>query len=536
MKLFNIKKATKLWMPCALIATVSFTSCKKDFGDINKSWDSKVYEATIPALYNGIAASLVNPDGTGTLLTSWIYQNNQQAANYAASGYRMDNYTSTFWNNYYFSLANSRKLTALIDASSTPANMTNVKAMTKTLMAYKTLVTTLMYGDMPYTDAAKATEDAKYYRPKYDAQADVIKAALADLKWAVDNFSTSPSQVSLGGSETLLGNDITKWVKFANSLRLKYALTLQKNDAATSNAIIAEAMTKPLLGASEIVGLSPASITNLVNDRGGWYRGNSYVRMGSTIWSAMSSSNATDGSGIYDLRCKIFFEPNRAGNWVPYPQAPTPNTPAETSTGTGIDPYAEARLTTYATTGTYLYSPLNVYYVNDKTFPQLIITGTEISFIKAEIYNKGIGGVAANATTAKAAYEEGITESVKFWYKLANGSAVWAVNKPAAAPTALELTTMLTNPGVAYSATPATALSQIYKQHWIALFHQPLEAWTLARRTNYATPNVALATGSSAYNLFRLMYPQSEIDGNYANWSSVTGGTDSQTKAPWFMK
>ncbi len=455
---------------------------------------------------------------------------------YAASGFRMDNFSGAYWNNYYNALANSRKLDVLIAASTDQANMTNVKAMLKTLMAYKTLVTTFIYGDMPYSEGAKAFEGTEFFRPKYDTQAEVIKSALTDLKWAVDNFSTSASQISLGGSETLLGNDIAKWTKFANSLRLRYAMAIQKNDATTSNAVIAEALSKPLLAASENIGLYPASIPNYVNDRGGWYRGNSYVRMGSTMWNAMSATNATDGSGIYDLRCKIFFEPNKAGEWTPFPQAPSNSTPTEIGNSGNNDPYSESRLTNWVVSGTYLYAPLNFYYIADKTLPQLLITGTEISFLKAEIYNKGIGGVTANAATAKTAYEEGITESVKFWYKLANGSTIWAVNKPAAAPAPAELTAMLTNPAVAYSATASTALTQIYTQHWISLFHQPLEAWTLARRTNYATPGVALASSSPGYNLFKLIYPQSEIDGNYTNWSSVTGGTDAPTNKPWFMK
>lgn len=535
MKLFS-NKSNKLWLFTTFIATASITSCKKDFGDINKSWDAKVYEPTIPALYNGITASLVEPSGTGNILTSWVYQNCQLAAMYAATGYRMDNYAGAYWNNYYNTLANARKLETLIGASPNAANMTNIKAMLKTLMAYKTLSTTMIYGDMPYADAAKAFEDAQYFRPKYDAQLDVIKSALADLKWAVENFSTASSQVSLGGSETLLANDIAKWVKFANSIRLRYAMTLQKKDAATSNTVLAEALAKPLLAANETIGLYPASIPNYTNDRGGWYRGNSYVRMGSTMWNAMSATNATDGSGIYDLRCRIFFEPNKAGEWVPYPQAPTNSTPTEIGNSGSNDPYSESRLTNWTVSGTYLYAPLNFYYVADKTFPRLLITGTEVSFLKAETYNKGIGGVTANPVTAKAAYDEGVTESVKFWYKLANGSSIWVVNKPAAAPTVVELNAMMANPAVAYSALPATALTQIYKQHWISLFHQPMEAWTLARRTEYATPAVALASSSPGYNLFRIIYPQSEIDGNYANWSSVTGGTDSPTAKPWFIK
>src|SRR6185312_15611419 len=152
---------------------------------------------------------------------------------------------------------------------------------------------------------------------------------------------------------------------------------------------------------------------------------NAYVRMGSTMWDAMSSSDAEDGSGIYDLRTKIFFEPNSDGDWVAFPQAPTSSTVAETSNNGANDPYAEARLTTWVSGGTYHYSPFNLYYVSDKTFPDIFISGSEVSFLKAEIYNRGVGGVTANAATAKQYYEEGITASVKFWYKLANGSSIW---------------------------------------------------------------------------------------------------------------
>jgi hypothetical protein len=258
--------------------------------------------------------------------------------------------------------------------------------------------------------------------------------------------------------------------------------------------------------------------------------------MGSTMWEAMSGTNAADGSGIFDLRTKIFFEPNSDGDWKPYPQNPPSGTVAETDNGgAGNDPYAEARLTAWVPTGVYHYSPLNLFYVNDRTFPDLFITGTEVSFLKAEIYNRGIGGVGANATTAKQYYEEGVTESVKFWYKLANGSSIWTVDKPAAAPTTGELNTMLTNSAVAYSATSADALKQIYKQYWISLFHQPFDAWTLKRRTGDATPNVPLASTSEALNLNRLVYPTGEITSNYDNWKTVTGGTDDRTKKPWFM-
>lgn len=532
MKYKNIKKISlPVLLICVLALTVS--SCKKDFGNINDPWANQTYIATIPPLYNGIASSMT--EGGRGLFSSFLYQATQLGANYAASGYRLDNSVGGLWENYYFALTDFRKVSDLIAAEPDVAKMTNIKAMLTTLIAYKTLHTTALYGDMPYTEAGKSFYGAEFYRPVYESQSSIFTAALSDLKWSADNFSTSADQVSLGAYETLFQNDISKWIKFANSLRLRYAMVMRDKDAAAADAIIAEVLNKPLLEPDEFLGVDPAVVTGLQIDRAGAFRGNAYVRMGSTIWSAMSSSNATNGSGIYDLRTKIFFEPNSDGDWVPFPQTPNSGTVAETSNNGADDPYNDARLTTWASGGTWHYSPFNIYYVGDRTFPDLFITGSEVSFLKAEIYNRGIGGVAANPAMAEQFYKDGIIASVKFWYKLANGSGVWVVNKPAAAPTAGELNTMLTNPAVAYSATPATALSQIYKQHWISLFHQPFEAWTLQRRTGNATPNVPLAPTSEALNLNRLVYPTGEITSNYDNWKTITGGTDDKSIKPWFM-
>jgi len=515
-----------------------FTSCKKDFGDINKAWDKKTYTATIAGTYNYIASGMQEAGGIPTIYTSFLYQSTQLAGMYAQSGFRLDNQVSGAWENYYYALANYYQTMDLISASPDSSTMTNIQAMLKTLMAYKALKTTCLFGDMPYAEAGKVFYGSEHYRPVYDAQSSIFTGALADLKWSMDHFSTGSDQTSLGASETIFGGDVAKWTKFANSLRLRYALIMREKDASSADAIIADALSKPLLEAGDNYGLYPANLLNAVFDRRTWYTGNSYIRMGSNMWHAMSSSDAVNGSGIYDLRCKIFFEPNSDGNWTPYPMNPSSGTPSETGGNAGgivNDPYDESRLTVWKVTGTYHFAPLNFYYVADKTFPQLFITAAEVDLLKAEVYNRGIGGVAANATMAKQFYEAGITESVKLWYSLANGSSIWTVNKPAAAPTATELNGMLANTAVSYSNDAATALKQIYKQNWIALFHQPLEAWNLQRRTGGATPAEALSPSSPVLNFNKLIYPASEMESNYQNWLSVTGGANDEKVKPWFM-
>jgi hypothetical protein len=531
MKINKIKIAKRgIYGVFLLASLLSIISCEKDFGDINEGYQATLKDPNIPGLFNGLVGSVVNGDTEYRLPVAWLYQWNQQAAMYSASGYRLDDYTTQAWENYYRSLANFHDLENMIVNDANAANMKNIMAEAKVIMAYKVLKTTLLYGDMPYTEAGKGFLDNTLFRPVYDSQKFIMESAINDLTWAVDNLSTNASQVSLGGSDVLFGNDINKWIKFANSLRLQYAMTMRDKNASFADPVITAALSKPLLAPSENFSLDPKNISGLSNNREGYFNGNSYVRMGSTMWEAMSSNNSVDGSGIYDLRCKILFEANVNNEWIPYPQVPTTITPTVIG-----DPHQASRLTNW-NSGRSNFATFNIYYVQDHTLPQFLVTGSQISFIKAEIYNRGIAGVAANPTTAKMHYEQGITASVNFWYDRAFNS-IWNVNKPAAAPTPAELTGMLTNTNVAYSTTPTTALKQIYKQSWISLIHQPLVAWDLQRRTGNATPNIPLPSSSLVTDFNRLTYPPSERETNRVNWSKATnGGNDSEKTKTWFQQ
>ena len=507
------------------------SSCDDDFGDINNNFEAKLREASVSGLFNGLVQSIKKGGTHYRVPVAWLYHWNQQAAMYTASGYRLDDNTSQAWENYYKSLANYYDIENLIAAKENPSNFTNIQAMARVIIAYKTLTTTLLYGDIPYSEAGKGFLSTDAFRPVYDSQQSIMEKAINDLTWAIDNLSVSDSQESLGEFDTLLGNDIGMWITFANSLRLRYAMTMRDKNPTFADPVITDALGKPLLDPSEHISLDPAKISNLENKRDGFYRGNSYMRMGSTMWEAMSSNNAVDGSGIYDLRCSILFEPNEDEEWIPYPQNPDNTTPTVTG-----DPHVEGRINNVWNSNRSNFSTINVYYVWDHSIPQFIVTGSQISFLKAEIYNRGIAGVSADPAMAESFYKEGVTASVNFWYNQAFNS-IWEVNKPvAAAPTALEMNAMLTNPEVAYSSDPTAALSQIYKQSWISLFHQPFEAWNLQRRTNNGTPNVPLVATSLVRDFNRLTYPPSERETNRVNWSKVTEGSDKETTKVWIQQ
>lgn len=516
------------------ISLLSLASCKKDFESINTPPEGATDAAT-PEVFNAIVSSLPLGAGEQSVHNSWIYPVTQQAI-VTSGAYPYDNAKSEVWANYYQTLANYRLLQSRITAATDSTTMTNLSAMLKTLIAYKTFKATNYYGDMPYSQAGYAPlKGASGYKVPYDKQADIYASILADLQWAVNNFSTAANQYSVGASETFFKNDIAKWTKFANSLRLYVAITMydKNNSLAASN--ISEALGKPLLEDGEDVGLWPADIPGLQFQWRLWsFSANCYLRMGSTMWNLMSSTNNPDGSGIFDPRVKIFFEPNNAGDWAAYPQNPTTSTPTE-----GGAPYNTERFTSWSDKGVAcIYSPINLYFEQDMTsIPELMLTSAQVHFLKAEAYNRGLG-VSADATTAQNEYNAGITASLNMWKSIAFNSSVWVVNKPAAATASpAEINAVLTNPVVAYnSGSPAAALKQIYAQLWIDQFRQPWDAWTLLRRTGGATPmstdNVQYYTNNfGVYN--RFVYPDNEVSYNADNWNAETGGTDVHTSKIW---
>jgi hypothetical protein len=489
-------------------------------------------------MFNGIVSSLPITAGEYSVMNSWIYPITQQGI-VTSGAYPYDNAKSAVWDNYYQTLANYRLLQSRISASKDSSTLNNLYGMLKTLMAYKTFKTTNYYGDMPYSAAGYAPlKGSTGYTSTYDKQADIYASILTDLQWAVNNFSTDASQYSVGAYETFFKNDISLWTKFANSLRLYIAVTMYDKNSTLAATHIADALGKPLLADADNIGLWPANINGLQFQWRQWsFSANCYLRLGTTMWGLMSANNNTDGSGIFDTRAKIFFEPNNAGEWAAYPQNPTTSTPTE-----GGSPYSTDRFTDWASKGAgNIYSPYNLYFEQDMTsIPELMLTAAQVHFIKAEVHNRGLG-VTANPATAQSEYNAGIAASLNMWKSIAYNSTVWTVNKPASATaTAGEITAVQTSAVNAYDLADAThALKQIYAQLWIDQYRQPWDAWLLLRRTGGMTPMSAVNTAyyTSNYGGYqRFVYPDDEISNNYDNWKTATGGSNVNTTKLWIAK
>ncbi len=81
------------------------------------------------------------------------------------------------------------------------------------------------YGDVPYSQAAKATQGIKY--PVYDKQEDIYTSMLTDLDNAISGLDAAKAKPT---ADLFYNGDINRWKRFGYSLMLRVAMRLTKAD------------------------------------------------------------------------------------------------------------------------------------------------------------------------------------------------------------------------------------------------------------------------------------------------------------------
>lgn len=529
-----------------IVLLLLFTSCKKNFDEINTN-PQGFTTASTGSLFNGIMASLVLTGNEQFYVNNEILYPQTQSAALTKSAW--GNYslgTADMWSNYYEILPNFRELETRFDEMIQTPEVLNMRAMLKIVYAYKSFKLTDIFGDMPFTEAGYGFVDLDYLYPKFDSQESIYKYLLEDLEWCdenidVDAVSESPFP-SFAGFDPLFRGDMLMWQKFCNSLRLRYALRMSEKEPQLAGEIIKYIVDedRPLILGYDFISYVGESVCiwptqmGFRNESLNWsFREHKNLRMGSNVWHQLSSHDSTDGSGIFDPRAYIFFETNNVNGWVPYPQIAEGTTPAS-----GGIPYDSQR----DQVGYYLlkgddciYSPFNYFVVRDEDFmPIPLITGSEVHYILAEAYFKGIG-LPMDPDLADIEYMNGIDSSIEFWMGVADGSKLplsgMKFPEEVEIPESLNTASVLNVFGSWMASSDDEKLRFIYAQRWLDAFRQPWEAYALTRRTNM-TPR----EGDPIAH-FRMPYPPSEMEYNSENLNNalINQGGDTPDYKLWWI-
>lgn len=536
-----------------LICVVSllFFSCKKDLEELNQD-PHGFTTASEGSLFNGLIESLqLTGDEQFYINNEILYKQSQLAAltNAAWGNYTIG--TESLWKNYYLILPNVRELGKRFEDMDPSAELNNMKAMVTIILAYKTFKLTDIFGDIPFSLAGygfiSTNPDSLY--PKYDSQRDIYLQLLDTLEWCDNNINvTAVSQepfLTFSDFDRLFNGDMLKWQKFANSLRLRYAMRMREKEPALAGEIIIDIWPpepdnrRPVfLGYDFITYLGesaclwPAAM-GFKNTSVSWsFREHRNLRMGSNIWHQMSENDNTNGSGIFDPRAYIFYETNDSSLWSAYPQVPEPDTPP--SGGIPYDSHRDGAAAFPIKGEDCIYSPFDYFLLYDEDFiPIIIMTGAEINFILAEAYFWGIG-VPQDMNKAEEEYMNGINASVEWWMSVANSSKLplsgLTFPETIPIPPGLSAASVLNYFGFWNATSDEEKLEFIYTQRWLDAFRQPWEAYSLTRRTG-KTPREG-----DPINHFRMPYPPSEVEYNSVNCAEAKanqGGDDPEIKIWW---
>ena len=216
-------------------------SCANDLEDLNQN-PFEPTQTEIGPLFNGVIESLqLGWEEQFYLYNEYLYDITQQAALTAKTFQNYNIGAENIWRNYYETLANIREIERRFEGyKGEQEALNNVKSMLKIVLAYKTFHVTDLFGDMPFSEAGRAYESLDFLEPKFDKQEEIYKFLLAELKWANDNIETLPNPVTASGADylainefdNLFNSNMLMWQKFANSLRLRYALRMAEKDPA----------------------------------------------------------------------------------------------------------------------------------------------------------------------------------------------------------------------------------------------------------------------------------------------------------------
>lgn len=367
------------------------------------------------------------------------------------------------------------------------------------------------YGPIPYS---KVGEDGKI-TAAYDSQEDVYNLMFQQLDEAIKNLTENRTADFSSKADKVFGGKVEKWIKFANSLKLRLAMRISKANPAKAKQM-AEAAVSHEVGVmtsnDDNAELSISSTNPFYVIMYEYNGGDSRVGADITTYmngyndprrSAMFTECTFDGGGYYGLRTGIAI--------------PDGNT-------------------------AHAYSNYNV-----TTSTKLLwMNAAEVSFLRAEGALRGwtMGG------TAKEFYQQGVRLSFEQWgvqgaeaYLADATSTPAAYNDPAGLNSYSGGASSIT---IAWddAAAEETNLERIITQKWLANFPLGQESWSEYRRTGYPKlmPVVVNNSGgivSTERGARRLFYPQEERTNNLENYQKalqLLGGADNMATDVWWAK
>lgn len=520
--IMNSNKHYKGLYTCLLLMfLIGMSSCTKKFDQLNTP-ENQIITDKVDATLLGQAFAQSQYEGMFGTAYSWQQAQNLYSDLYAqyfatAVDYfdsdqylEIKSWSSVAWDRFYSSPAPQL---FFVENLTQKNNMAVENAIVKVWRVQVYHRMTDYWGPVIYSQFGNGKTSVTYDSQEF-LYMDFIKTldeAVAVLEQANGN------SLPFASSDLMYGGNVAKWLKFANSLRLRLAIRMAYVEPELARAQAEKAVAAGVItDNTENANVTATLISrNPISEVANWGE----FRMSATVESTLDGYN--------DPRLKIFFN-----------EAP----------GGGYKGLRNGLPRTERASAAASFSDLGTMFLDvgkgGSNPPIRVMSASEVYFLRAEgaLRNWNMGG------TAEALYNEGIKASLKERTDASDAeinSYISSTNTPKPLNDEWNTPAMSDIP-VAYltAGNFEKQLEQIITQKWIALFPDGWEAWAERRRTGYPLgfPIVESLnpTVSGNEQMRRLTFTVSELTNNAeavkAAESLLDGPDANDTKLWWDKK
>lgn len=517
------------------------TGCRKGQYNINKNTnvptDSTItYDVVIPSALHASGSILAKRWGTIQNWMGYWARSGTYAPNLVEETYQI---TTGFGNGIWNDCYDNNYDYQIVQTKAAQAGAGFYEGIARIMKAHNFQILVDVYGNVPYSKALKGSANPT---PAYDKGLDIYKDLFRQLDTGILLIRRA-AVTSTNANRNIETNDIlfkgnkTKWVRFANTLKLRmlihaYAVSgINKTaeiaiinstvDTANANAVYG------YLGAGENAEVQPGYTADKPNP---FY--DTYYK---TTANAQTAEN-------------VFFRANQWGiDYYAYNTDPRKSRFYEAGANGyagvayGLPPITANAAANLAGIGPGLYKT--------NTAAQPILTAAESFFLQAEARARGIISSGPDIVTLT---NTGITES--FAYTGATGAAAYISGN--AGYSDVDVTAVSNTPASPAGTQPTGGLFTILSQKWFALNGiNPLEVWTDYRRVGYKEvvtastindhfvygqgvgydpgPPISVSPQNTSTKIpVRYLYPQAEYNFNNTN-VAAEGNVDRYSKIFW---
>ncbi len=238
---------------------LAMPSCTDKFYDVNINPNAAVdvpADLILPAALATTGSYVTtNFDYLNLWMGYWNWSGNYSIST-SDKNYQFSNgFRNNTWASVYSAQVNNYDA---VDTKAATAVQPLVQGMAKIMkiFAFQYLVDT--YGNVPYSDALKGTTSIL---PKYDDAQTIYKDFIVQIDAGLALFAKGDGTYNPSTNDIMFKGDISKWQKFANSLKLK--ILLRQSEVAANASYITTELAKikasgyGFLGAGENAGINP---------------------------------------------------------------------------------------------------------------------------------------------------------------------------------------------------------------------------------------------------------------------------------------